>query len=292
VSELLVELVDTSFRYGRRRRAALQKFSLEVRRGEVVCLIGPNGAGKTTALRAVAGLMQPTHGHRRVAEGITLSPLFDRAPWIDGPTVDTSVRNLWAVTDGGPFPEARLRRLSHELGLQGLGRRRVGDLSLGVRQRLGVLSALLHRPDLLVLDEPFGPLDPTERMRLGAVLVAAAQSGTGILLSSHDLTAATACATRVESIVEGRNGEHLELISDPEPYFTLSYGRHGNDRALICETVAVDLLPARLTQLSADPTTVVLGVERSFASHATSGSAIGFRADPRLLWGDGERHGR
>ena len=179
-------------RYG--RRTALDDVTLDVPAGAVTAVIGGDGAGKTTLLRALAGVARPTAGtvrspaRRRIGYVAGASGLYD----------DLSVaENVAFVADAygvrGEELEARLAELLERTGLEGIGDRLAGRLSGGMRQKLAFALALLHQPELLILDEPTTGVDPVSRVELWRLIAGAAAGGAGVVVSTTYLDEADAC---------------------------------------------------------------------------------------------------
>lgn len=204
-------------RLGRRRagRTAVQDLSLALPPGQVLGLLGVNGAGKSTTLAMIAGALRPDSGAIRLnGEDFLERPelarrligwLPERAPVWPELTVAEHLdahgrlRGL-AGTALRAARDATLARLE----LQPLARRLAGTLSQGQRQRLGLACALLHRPALLVLDEPANALDPVQVTVLRALIREQAAAGTAVILSTHVLVEVTAVCDRVAILHEGR----------------------------------------------------------------------------------------
>ena len=198
-------------RYGPIR--AVDGLSFQVHPGELVGLLGPNGAGKSTALRAIAGLVRLDQGAvsiggvpvaTRRSEALARAGFLIEAPGLPGEL--TALGALaWVALLGDRAPdEARQREVLRLLGLEGAARRRVRELSLGMRQRLAIAAALLDRPPLLVLDEPMNGLDPPGVRDVSELLRALAREGTALLVSSHLLDEVERTATRVLVMAGGR----------------------------------------------------------------------------------------
>jgi ABC-2 type transport system ATP-binding protein len=172
-------------RYG--RITAVDELSFAVRSGTVTGFLGPNGAGKTTALKAIAGVSRPTSG-RVLING---TPVASAAPSVRtlGVHIETSgahpgrsardhLRSLAALAG---LPRSRVDEVLEIVGLEDAPRRRVGTFSLGMRQRLGLGSALLGDPEILVLDEPLNGLDPQGIRWLRTLLRSRAAGGYTVL---------------------------------------------------------------------------------------------------------------
>jgi ABC-2 type transport system ATP-binding protein len=195
-------------RYG--RLTAVDELSFAVRPGAVTGFLGPNGAGKTTALKAIAGVSRPTSG-RVIINGTsvasaapdvrTLGVYIETSGAHPGRSARDHLRSL-AVIAG--LPHSRVDEVLEIVGLEDAARRRVGTFSLGMRQRLGLASALLGDPEILVLDEPLNGLDPQGIRWLRTLLRGRAASGGTVLLSSHVLTEAAQTVDDVVVIHKGR----------------------------------------------------------------------------------------
>lgn len=200
-----------------RRRAgrmAVQDLSLAVDRGQVLGLLGVNGAGKSTTLSMIAGALHPDSGT------ITL----DGADFLEQTELAREMIG-WLPEHAPLWQELTVREhlLAHgrlrgvrgaalinavdaiieRLDLGELARRLAGVLSQGQRQRLGLACALLHKPALLVLDEPASALDPVQTSALHQLIREEAAAGTAVILSTHQLTEVTAVCDRVAILHEG-----------------------------------------------------------------------------------------
>lgn len=185
----MIEIRDVSKRYG--RRTAVSAISLTLRPGEVTLLLGANGAGKSTLLRCVLGITD-FEGEIRVAgldpltDGPSVRALIGYMPQSGGLhndlTVEETMRLYAAIRHA---PRERCAVLIEEAGLAGHATVTVGDLSGGLRQRLGFALALLTDPRILVLDEPSASLDAGSREWLATRLRAAAGEGRVVLVSTH-----------------------------------------------------------------------------------------------------------
>src|SRR5690242_8016689 len=195
-------------------REVLRDVSFSLQREDVLGLLGVNGAGKSTTLTIVAGVLQPDAGTVRIDDRVSnegLCTIRARIGW-----VPESVP-LWPELTVSESLDAcgRLRGLSKparrmacerelaRLELQAVAHRLCGQLSLGQKRRVGLAQALLHEPDLLVLDEPGNGLDPVQTAQLRD-LIAKLSPRRGIILSSHELAEVEATCNRVVILHHGR----------------------------------------------------------------------------------------
>jgi ABC-type multidrug transport system ATPase subunit len=194
-------------RYG--GRLAVDSVSLTVRRGEVYGFLGPNGAGKTTTLRMLLGLVQPTSGSARVLGKPPGSPpaVSGTGALVEGPGFYPYLSgrdNLRVMARYRGLTDAAADTALERVGLADRGRDRFKSYSLGMKQRLGVGSALLGGPALLVLDEPTNGLDPAGMADMRALVSDLAAAGHTVILSSHLLAEVQEICHRVGVIAAGR----------------------------------------------------------------------------------------
>ena len=186
-----VEFHQFTKRYG--AMAAIEDLSFEVRAGRIVGLIGPNGAGKSTSLRGLLGLLRPTSGAATVfgvPYGRLTRPARRVGVHMDGVGFETGItgrRHLEIVATAAGVSRRKVDETLERVGLADAGRRRLGKYSTGMKQRLGLATALIGEPELLVLDEPANGLDPEGIRWLRQFLRSFADQGGTVLLSSHQL---------------------------------------------------------------------------------------------------------
>ena len=189
----MLELSEVSKRYG--EVAALVDCTFEVRPGRLTGFVGPNGAGKTTAMRTVFGLVTPGSGSVRW-QGHAVAPAdrrrFGYMPEERGlyPRMQVAEQLVHLGRLSGLSAAAARRAADRWLGALGLGDRKTAkldDLSHGNQQRVQLAAALVHSPELLVLDEPFSGLDPIAMDAMSELLTNLARDGAAVLFSSHQL---------------------------------------------------------------------------------------------------------
>jgi ABC-2 type transport system ATP-binding protein len=189
---------------------AVDDLSFEVGAGTVTGFLGPNGAGKTTTLRMLLGLVTPTSGTATIG-GRRYRDLDDPIRHV-GALLESSsfhparraIDHLRVVATAAGLPLARAEAVLGQVGLADAAGRRVGGFSLGMRQRLGLATALLGDPGVLVLDEPANGLDPEGVRWLRDLLRSLAAEGRTVLLSSHLLAEAAQTVDEVVIISRGR----------------------------------------------------------------------------------------
>jgi ABC-2 type transport system ATP-binding protein len=208
-----LQLTDLVVRYG--PAVAVDGVTLHVRRGEIVALIGPNGSGKSTTLAVAAGVREPTAGTVSI-DGITRSAdptgfarkvgLVPQGESLYDELSAAANLTFFAKLYGfrGPDLNARVIRGLARANLPDREHDRVGTLSGGMKQRLGIACALLHDPPVLLLDEPTAALDPASRDALLAHLHRLRDDGHAVLFTTHHLDEAEHACDRVATLVGGK----------------------------------------------------------------------------------------
>ncbi|MFO7918852.1 MAG: ATP-binding cassette domain-containing protein [Anaerolineae bacterium] len=208
----MIDVTDLSKSYGSIR--ALDGVSFHMEEGEIVGLLGPNGAGKTTAIKILTGYLQPDEGDVRI-NGLDvleqtrqvqaqIGYLPETAPLYPELTVQSYLR---MVADLRRIPEEeqqeRLSQAIYATGLQEQLTRPIAELSKGFRQRVGLAQAIVHRPRILILDEPTIGLDPTQIVEVRDLIRTLAQDST-ILFSTHILSEVEALCDRAIILINGQ----------------------------------------------------------------------------------------
>src|SRR3954463_9620603 len=183
-----ISFSDVTKRYG--SVAALNGFSADIEPGRITAFLGANGSGEKTSMRRLLGLAAPTSGTALIGGqryGELAHPLRTVGALLDqGFQPNRSARNHLRITAGqAQVPQSRVDEVLELVELSDAAKRRVGGFSLGMRQRLGLASALIGDPTVLVLDEPFNGLDPAGIQTMRAFLRGFADSGGTVFLSSH-----------------------------------------------------------------------------------------------------------
>jgi ABC-2 type transport system ATP-binding protein len=185
----VIEVDKLTKRYG--PTTAVDRLTFRVRPGRVTGFLGPNGAGKSTTLRLILGLNRPTSGTATV-DG---RPFRDRPRGLRhvGALLDagdvhggrSATAHLSALARANRIPAGRVTEVLSEVGLTGAARRRIGAYSLGMKQRLGIATALLGDPPVLLFDEPLNGLDPQGVLWVRGLFRRLAAEGRTVLVSSH-----------------------------------------------------------------------------------------------------------
>ncbi len=207
--QFAIETEDLTKTYG--RIVAVDHLSLQVARGEIFGFLGPNGAGKTTTMRMLLGLIGPSHGRARVL-GLDIAShlpeiLSRTGSIIENPTFYPYLSgrdNLRALARLTQTPEARIDGILDLMDLSGAANRAFKTYSLGMKQRLAVGAALLHNPDLLILDEPANGLDPAGIVEMRDLMKRLKAEGHTVMISSHVLSEIEQICDRIAILNLGR----------------------------------------------------------------------------------------
>ena len=208
MTSAIIETDHLTKRY--RDARGIDEVSLTVLRGEVFGFLGPNGAGKTTTIRTLLDLLHPTSGTARLfgmdsrRDSLAIRARLGNLPGefaCDPRRTGREIVTLFAALRGMPALGRTLEltdRLSADLD------RPIGQLSRGNRQKIGLIQALFHEPELLILDEPTGGLDPLMQEEFHTIVAEERARGTTVFLSSHDLDEVERLCDRVAIIRDGR----------------------------------------------------------------------------------------
>lgn len=194
---------------------AVNNISLNIEKNSVYGLLGPNGAGKSTTLKMITGILKPTSGSiefdghlwkrndlEHIGALIEMPPLYENL---------TAYENLKVRTTLLGLDDARINEVLQIVQLTNTGRKRVGQFSLGMKQRLGIAIALLNHPKLLILDEPTNGLDPVGIEELRELIRSFPAKGITVILSSHILSEVQQTADHIGIIAGGILGYEGKL---------------------------------------------------------------------------------
>jgi ABC-2 type transport system ATP-binding protein len=210
----VIEVVELRKRYAPKAPEAVAGISFEARRGEVFGLLGPNGAGKTTTIGALTTRVRPTSGYVAIdgidvqADPVAVKQRIAVVP--QRPNLDRQLKAIENLTFHAAYfgygrAERRKRALEvmKALGLEGREDEDVNNLSGGMAQRLLIARALMHRPQVLFLDEPTTGLDPQSRLFLWDRIEELREAGTTILLTTHDMVEADRLCDNIAIVDHG-----------------------------------------------------------------------------------------
>lgn len=268
----VIEIKNLTKSYGEHK--GIEKVSLTVEKGEIFGFIGPNGAGKSTTIRVLLALIHPTAGSAaifgkdcikeaaEIARDIGYLP--GETAYYDNMTVRELVR--YAADLYGKNCDDRIRELSERLQLD--LSRKIADLSMGNKKKVGIVCALLHSPKLIILDEPTNGLDPLIQQEFFTVLQEENKRGATVFFSSHILSEVQKICDRVAIVKEGsiigvqkiselRANSHkkISVTSDniPEGHFNLqgieNFMQDGNTAKFMFMGNIAEIL-AKLSQLT------------------------------------------
>lgn len=211
--EMMLETTELCKKF--RRQKAVNHVSLHIQKNSVYGLLGPNGAGKSTILKMMTGILRPTSGAiefngkpwsreslKQIGALIEMPPLYENL---------TAYENLKVRTKLLGLDKSRIAEVLQTVSLTDTGRKRAGQFSLGMKQRLGIAVALLNNPKLLILDEPTNGLDPVGIEELRELIRSFPKKGITVILSSHILSEVQQMADHVGIIANGMLGYEGEL---------------------------------------------------------------------------------
>ena len=201
-----------------KKQKAVNNISITVRENSIYGLLGPNGAGKSTTLKMITGMLRPTsgkvlfNGHEwnrkdleQIGALIETPPLYENLSAVENLEVRAKLLNI---------PKTRIDKVLKMVDLQNTGRKKAGQFSMGMKQRLGIAIALLNSPKLLILDEPTNGLDPIGIQELRSLIRTFPSKGITVILSSHILSEVQLIADDIGIISNGILGYEGQMNKD------------------------------------------------------------------------------
>ncbi|MDP2257172.1 MAG: ABC transporter ATP-binding protein [Polaromonas sp.] len=221
---LEIQGVAQSFKTKKGPFCALQNVNLTVAKGEFVALIGHSGCGKSTLLNLLAGLTTPTQGTLLCANREIAGPGPERAvvfqnhsllPWLTCfENVYLAVERVFAATESKAQLKARVDAVLAMVGLSAAAQKRPGEISGGMKQRVGIARALSMEPKVLLLDEPFGALDALTRAKLqDELLQIVANTQSTVVMVTHDVDEAVLLSDKIVMMTNGPSATIGEVLS-------------------------------------------------------------------------------
>ncbi|MFE5588061.1 ABC transporter ATP-binding protein [Kitasatospora sp. NPDC056531] len=271
----MIEVHELTKRYG--KKLAVNNLSFTVNPGQVTGFLGPNGAGKSTTLRMILGLHAPTSGtvtvdgrpFRSLPRGLRhVGALLDAGDVHGGRTARSHLR---ALARSNAIPRSRVDEVLREVGIADAADRRIGGFSLGMRQRLGIATALLGDPPVLLFDEPLNGLDPEGVYWVRGLFRGLAAEGRTVFVSSHLMSEMEHTADQL--VVLGRG----ELIAAES---VVDFAARGAGRSVLVRTSDPAALSPLLTaegasvQREADGRLTVVGLESDRVAEIAFGHRI------------------
>ena len=201
-----------------KKQKAVNNVSITIRENSIYGLLGPNGAGKSTTLKMITGMLRPTsgkvlfNGHEwnrkdleQIGALIETPPLYENLSAVENLEVRAKLLNI---------PKTRIDKVLKMVDLQNTGRKKAGQFSMGMKQRLGIAIALLNSPKLLILDEPTNGLDPIGIQELRSLIRSFPSKGITVILSSHILSEVQLIADDIGIISNGILGYEGQMNKD------------------------------------------------------------------------------
>lgn len=259
---------------------AVDDLNLKISKGEIFGLIGPNGAGKTTTIRMACGLLAPTQG-RALVNGIDVAKEPERAQRYIGYLSDFFAvyedLKVWEYLDyfahAYKMPEAeipaRITEVIAQVNLEVKRDAMICGLSRGMKQRLGIARAIIHHPQVMLLDEPASGLDPKARLELRSLLLGLRDQGATILISSHILTELEGFCTSIGIMEKGRmvrSGSISEVTAAAASPRLVRLTWTGNSLAVAQEKLAGDPRISELNLTTGAGTFHFSGAEQDLAT--------------------------
>lgn len=199
---------------------AVNRISLSIERNSVYGLLGPNGAGKSTILKMIAGIFKPTSGRIEVdGHDWSRNDLKEIGALIENPPLYDNLsayENLKVRTLALGLSDEQISKVLTTVQLTNTGKKKAGQFSLGMKQRLGIALALLAHPKLLILDEPTNGLDPIGIQDLRELIRSFSAKGITTILSSHILSEVELIADHIGIISNGKLGYESEVHKDAD----------------------------------------------------------------------------
>jgi ABC-2 type transport system ATP-binding protein len=274
----IIKLEHVSKKLG--QREILKDVTLNVNKGDIFGYLGPNGAGKTTTIRIILGLMKATSGRVTVMEqDVQIDHVRQKIGFVletdglyDNLTASANLLYYSQLYDVAQ-PESKIEAAIKMVGLAERARDKVGTFSKGMRQRLSLARAMVHDPEVLVLDEPTAGVDPTGQIEIRRIMLEMVQKqGKTILLSSHNLDEVQRICSRIALINRGQ----IKLYGELEKF------QHEMSRGELIIETAEPLAPAIVAEIR-DLPEIKIGEQKNKILNLSTGKAVDIPAIIALL---------
>ena len=222
--DYMLETIKLTKKFG--RQVAVKELSLQVEKNSVYGLLGPNGSGKSTTLKMITGMLRKTSGqilidgHEWSREDLeNIGALIESPPLYENLTARENLKVRTLMLD---LPDSRIEEVLNTVDLANTGKKRAGQFSMGMKQRLGIAIALLNHPKLLILDEPTNGLDPIGIQELRDLIRSLSEQEITVIISSHILSEIQLLADHIGIISNGILGyqDKIHAGEDLEALFT------------------------------------------------------------------------
>lgn len=255
-----IQGVEQTFKTRKGLFPALRQINLTVAKGEFVTLIGHSGCGKSTLLNLIAGLTTPTSGVLLCADKEIAGPGPERAvvfqnhsllPWLTCfENVHLAVERVFGATEGKAQLKARTEAALALVGLSAAAQKRPGEISGGMKQRVGIARALSMEPKVLLMDEPFGALDALTRAKLqDELLEIVARTHSTVVMVTHDVDEAVLLSDRIVMLTNGPAATIGEVLRVDLPRPRQRVALADNPTYQQCRKEVIDFLYTRQTHV-------------------------------------------
>ncbi len=292
MSEKLIDVQNLTKHFG--TLTAVDDVSLSIQRGDVLGFLGPNGAGKSTTMKMITGFLAPSSGtisvcgHDIVTQALAakqkIGYLPEGAPAY-GEMTPAGFLDFIADIRGlqGHDKQERIAQVATEIHIESVMEQTIETLSKGFKRRVGLAQAILHDPEVLILDEPTDGLDPNQKHDVRAIIQQMA-TRKGIIISTHILEEVDAVCTRAAIISRGKllfmgTPSELEARSHYHNAITLTVPHDRTETIVTAmkalpEVADVEMTPPRMTIISKSGASIAAAVQSTLQSHACSASEI------------------
>ncbi|MBV7440115.1 ATP-binding cassette domain-containing protein [Weeksellaceae bacterium TAE3-ERU29] len=225
-----IKVKSLSKLYGQQK--ALNNLSLEINKKEIIGLLGPNGAGKSTLMKSIVGLLKPDKGEIMInnlplkSHGLDIRKIIGYLPENNPLYYEMYVREYLGFVAGiRDLPKNRINEVIEMVGLTSEQNKKIKDLSKGYKQRVGIAQAIIHEPEILILDEPTNGLDPNQILEIRELIKKAGKEKT-VIISTHIMQEVEALCSRIIVLNKGNMIADESLDSFKQDFINLEEAFH------------------------------------------------------------------